>query len=261
MLQLEAKFGVKTYIHLISPASFSQFSHFIASTYYSPAIFARLVIPDLLEDYTDRVLYLDADILCVAPISELISLPMDDVIAYVAPDAHATTVRRAAALKLSEVKYFNSGMIYINIKPWISNNITEAAIATLLAKNKDLRFPDQDALNVALDGKAHYIAHRWNYLYGLIGDLDHDKRNMRDIGDAVFIHFAGAVKPWANWCLHDSRMLFAKYLQQSPWATLPLDETPQNYKEMRMYSRFLWKRKQFMESIKWFWRYQLARPR
>lgn len=261
LLQLEADHPVKTHIHLVSPALFSQFSHFIESTYYSPAIFTRLAIPDVLKEYTDKVLYLDADILCVGKIDEFMALPMDEPIAYVVTDAKVTTERRAAALKLSQVNYFNSGVLYMNINQWLAHKITEKAMEALLKGGDDLRFPDQDALNIALDGRATYISRRWNYLYGLIGDLEKDHRAMRDVGDAVFIHFAGAVKPWANWCLHDSRAIFAKYLGMSPWADMPMDQHPQNYKEMRMHSRFLWKRKRFGESIKWYGKYLRAKKR
>lgn len=260
LLQLEVRHQVKIHIHIVSPDLFSQFSHFIASTYYSPAIFTRLAIPDLLKDYTDQVLYLDADILCVGKIDELVALPIHETVAYVVPDADVTTLRRATALKLKEIKYFNSGVLYINIKKWRDLQITEATIHAMLTGGNDFRFPDQDALNMALADHATYLPIRWNYLYGLIGELDRDRRAMRDVGNAVFLHFAGAVKPWADWCLHDSRHLFARYHAMSPWADMPMDTEPQNYKEMRMNARFLWRRKQYLASISWFWKYLMARP-
>jgi UDP-glucose:(glucosyl)LPS alpha-1,3-glucosyltransferase len=244
----------------VSPSLFSQFSHFIGSTYTS-AIFSRLVIPELLKEHTDRVLYMDADILCVGKVDELMSLPMKDTIAYVVPDAPRTMKRRVKALNLSHNSYFNSGVLYMNIAEWRAHKITEATISAMQTGRHDFRFPDQDALNIALDGKATYIATRWNYLYGLIGDLEKDQRAMRDVGDAVFIHFASAVKPWADWCLHDARALFAHYHAMSPWNDIPVDRSPQNYKEMRMHSRFLWKRRQFIESIKWFAHYLRVRKR
>jgi len=259
--RLEQQHPVTTHIHLINPDQFSRFAHFIASSYYSPAIFTRLVIPETLKAYTDKVLYLDADILCVGKLDELIAMSLDGKIACVAPDADATTVRRVAALKLSHPKYFNSGFMYIHISAWLAHNITESTVEAMLSAGPDFRFPDQDALNVALNTSATYLSRRYNYLYGLIGDLENDHRAMNDVGDAVFIHFAGAVKPWADWCLHDSRILFARYHRLSPWSDIPLDAVPQNYKEMRMHSRFLWKRKQYAASISWFWKYLLARPR
>ena len=258
--QLDRQYPVKTHIHLVDPDQFSTFSHFIASTYYSPAIFTRLAIPETLKDYTDKVLYLDADILCVGKLDELMSMPMDGKIACVVADAEATTVRRSAALKLSEVKYFNSGVLYMNIAEWLAQNITEATIHAMLNAGPDFRFPDQDALNVALDGRATYLPKRYNYLYGLIGDLENERRVMHDVGDAIFIHFAGAVKPWADWCMHDSRLLFAKYHRLSPWSDMPMDAVPLNYKEMRMHSRFLFRRGQYGQSLKWFCKYLAARP-
>jgi len=261
LLKLEAEHPVKTHIHIVSPDQFSQFSHFIASTYYSPAIFTRLAIPEIVKDYTDKILYLDADILCVGKIDKLMALPIEETVAYVVPDADITTYRRATALKLKQIKYFNSGMLYINVKKWLALDITEATIRAMLTGGDDFRFPDQDALNIALADHATYIAIRWNYLYGLIGELENDRRAMKDVGNAVFLHFAGAVKPWADWCLHDSRKIFAKYHGMSPWADMPMDQYPQNYKEMRMNSRFLWNRKQYAESIRWFWKYLMARPR
>ena len=258
--QLEAGRPVKTHIHLVDPKQFSQFAHFIASTYYSPAIFTRLAIPDILKDYTDKVLYLDADILCVGQLDELMHLPMEGKIAYVVADADATTVRRAAALKLSQVKYFNSGVLYMNITEWLAQHMTDATINALLNAGPDFRFPDQDALNVALDGRATYMPKRYNHLYGLIGDLENNRYAMNDVGDAVFIHFAGAVKPWAEWCLHDSRHLFARYHRLSPWADMPMDIAPLNYKEMRMHSRFLFRRGEYRASLIWFLYYLSARP-
>lgn len=261
LVKLEQQHPVKTYIHIVSPDRFSQFSHFIASTYYSPAIFTRLAIPEVLKDYTDKVLYLDADILCVGKIDRLMTMPIEQTVAYVVPDAEATTVRRATALKLKQIKYFNSGVLYINIKKWLELDITASTIHALLTGGSDLRFPDQDALNIALADHCTYMAVRWNYLYGLIGDLENDQRAMRDVGNAVFLHFAGAVKPWADWCGHDSRQIFTKYHQMSPWADMPMDAVPQNYKEMRMNSRFLWKRGEYANSVGWFWKYLMARPR
>ena len=126
--QLEQKFGVATHIHLIDPARFSEFSHFIASTYYSPSIFTRLLIPSVLRDVTDKVLYLDADILCVGKVDELLQRDMDGVVALVVPDAEATTVRRVAALKLSQPKYFNSGVMLMNVPLWLEQRITEQAV-------------------------------------------------------------------------------------------------------------------------------------
>lgn len=259
--QLENKFDVSANIHIIDPAIFKEFVRFTQSSYYSPSIFSRLLIPTMLQGTTDRVLYLDADILCAGSIAELVDMDISDTIAVVVPDAEATTRRRCAELRLKKQQYFNSGVMMMNVDLWMENKITERTIDALLTDGDKFRFPDQDALNVVLEGHARFIDKKWNYLYGLVGDLERDRRKMQFTGDAVFIHFAGAVKPWSNWTLHESRDLFARYHALSTWSDIPLDETPQNYKEMRMHSRFLFRRGKVLESLRWYWNYMRAKFR
>ena len=143
-----------------------------------------------------------------------------------------TTQRRVAALGLQHPQYFNGGVLFINIPKWISEDITQQTLDALLTSKTDMRFNDQDALNIVLNGRARYVSPRWNYLYDLIHDLNVSKFAMRPVGKAVFIHFAGAVKPWTEWSGHDARHLFRNYLALSPWADMPLDPAPKNTKEM-----------------------------
>ncbi|MFJ3058828.1 glycosyltransferase family 8 protein [Herbaspirillum sp. NPDC087042] len=259
---LRARPGIEACIHLLDPRMFERFEQYTRSSYYSSAIFARLVIPEVLGAFTDRVLYLDADILCVGSIDALADMNLDEDIVAVVPDAKATTERRVAALQLKHGKYFNSGMLYINIPRWQEAGISRQTIDAILQQGERFRFPDQDALNVVLDGRARYIDIRWNYLYGLVGDLE-GNRPALDIapGAATFIHFAGSVKPWGAWCEHDSVKLFEHYHRQSAWSALPLDMEPQNYKEARMHSRFLWARGKRMQSLQWYMRYLGMRRR
>lgn len=258
---LEQRFNVLTQLHIIDPVIFENFSQFIKSSYYSLSIFSRLIIPSLLKGITDKVLYLDADILCVGKVDELMQIDMNNEIALVVPDAEITTKRRCAALKLKHGRYFNGGVLYMNVENWIANNVTEEAIQVLATQGQDLRFNDQDALNIVLDGKAKFIDAKWNYIYDLIRDLDMDKRDMRPVGDAVFLHFAGAVKPWATWTQHEARYLFARYHALSPWSDMPLDDVPKNTKELRMMSRFLLKRGEILNGARWYYKYLKARAK
>ena len=259
--QLESQPNVRTQLHIIDQAVFEKFTHFIEFSYYSLSIFTRLIIPSALQGVTDRVLYLDADILCVGKLDELIAMDIGADIALVVPDAEATTRRRCAALQLKHGRYFNGGVIFINVENWISNNITQESMQALLKFGKKLRFNDQDALNIVLDGRARFIAPKWNYIYDLIHDLDRNITRMGSVDEAVFIHFAGAVKPWTDWSGHESRALFVKYHALSPWSGMPLDPAPRNSREMRMLSRFLLKRGELLEGARWYLKYLKARSR
>lgn len=253
--QLEQMYPVSTRLHLLDLAEFSRFSHFLGHSHYSLSIFTRLVIPDVLRGQTERVLYLDADILCVGKLDEMIALDTSADVAVVVPDAPVTTRRRVAALELAHAEYFNAGVLLMNLARWSAADITAQTLDTLMNSNKELRFNDQDALNIVLNGRARYISPRWNYLYDLIHDLNENKTAMRPVGKAVFIHFAGAVKPWTEWSGHDARQLFRRYLDLSPWADMGLDSAPKNTKEMRMHSRFLYRQGKPLQSLRWFLRY------
>ena len=257
--QLEKMYPVSTQLHLLDLASFEQFSHFLGHSHYSLSIFTRLVIPNVLREQTNRVLYLDADILCVNKLDEMIAMDISKDIAVVVPDAPVTTQRRVAALDLPHAEYFNAGVLFINIENWLANDISAQTLDTLMNGTKEMRFNDQDALNIVLNGRARYISPRWNYLYDLIHDLNVNKTAMRPVGKAVFIHFAGAVKPWTEWSGHDARLLFRKYHAMSPWADMPLDQAPKNTKEMRMHSRFMFRQGKPLESLKWYVKYLQAR--
>ncbi len=257
--QLDAHAQVSVRLHIVDPAAFGALSRYLANSYYSLAIFSRLVIPDLLKDETERVTYLDADILCAGSVDELAAMDVSQDIALTVMDAPVTVQRRCKALGLQHGRYFNAGFMHINLRNWLAQAISEQAFEMLASAQGDMRFPEQDALNRILDGRARYIDGKYNYIYDMVYDLDRDIRTMRPIGDAVFLHFAGAVKPWAAWSGHAATEMYRKYHARSPWAEMPLDEAPRNTREMRMLSRFMAKRGQLGAALGWYWRYLRAR--
>jgi lipopolysaccharide biosynthesis glycosyltransferase len=253
--QLEARYAVSIQFHVVDPAVFREFGNFSTFSQYSPAIFTRLLIPKALKGITDTVLYMDADILCVGSIAALRSIDMRNQIVAAVTDHAETTVRnQVAALNLRHRRYFNSGVLYMNVDNWIENDITEQAMRVILEGDKKLVLPDQDALNVVLDGRALFIDEKWNFRYNLEAVLKDGNMRMGPEGDGVFLHFTGRVKPWHDWSLHESTALFLKYQSLSPWAHVPLD-APKNYKEMRMFSLFLRKQGRLLDAAKWYARY------
>ena len=194
-----AELGADTHIHLLDAEQFAPFAGFLGHSHYSLSIFTRLVIPDMLAGVADRVLYLDADILCLGAIDELFDIDFGGKLAVVVPDAPVTTRRRVAALALPHNEYFNAGVMLINVAPWLSAGATAQAVDTLANSKLDLRFNDQDALNIVLNGRARYVDQRYNTLYDLIHDLQVNRTALGPLNGARLVHFAGSVKPWAAW--------------------------------------------------------------
>lgn len=253
--QIEASHRTTIFIHIIDTAAFGEYAKFASFAQYSAAIFTRLLIPGALQGVTDRVLYLDSDILCVRGIDELMSMDIgDSIVAVIHDNGEATVRRQCADLNLRHQRYFNSGVLYINIESWIAGGITQSTMRTLLTSDRKFVFPDQDALNIVLDGRAKFIDGKWNFQYNLNSCLNAGDFRMDTVGDAAFIHFTGRVKPWHDWSLHEAKALFVKYQSLSPWIGTPLD-TPKNYKEMRLFSQFLARQGHKGRAALWFARY------
>lgn len=253
--QIEVRYGVTVNVHIIDSSVFGEYAKFPSFAQYSAAIFTRLLIPAALQSVTDKVLYLDSDILCVGSIAQLVSMDITDSIVALIHDSGEETVRnQCERLHLRDKRYFNSGVLYINIEKWIANDITSATMRTILESDRKFMFPDQDALNIVLDGRAKFIDAKWNFQYNLDNFLKSGDFSMDHPDDITFIHFTGRVKPWHDWSLHEAKTLFLEYQSLSPWSDMPLD-APKNYKEMRMFSRLLGRKGRVVSAAIWYAKY------
>ena len=85
--------------------------------YISHATYNMILIPNILKDITDKVLYLDADIICLNSIKLLKNFNIDDNIVGVIEEANKYVEKQQIKeLGLISNKYFNAGVMYINIK-------------------------------------------------------------------------------------------------------------------------------------------------
>jgi len=257
---LERTYGTTIDFHLPDLAIFRDLYTFSASSQYSPAIFTRLMIPATLRGIAETVLYLDADIICSGSIADLKKLDMrEQVLAVVSDELETTVKNRCAALNIASGRYFNSGVMLINVTNWLAADVTRQVFQTLQDSRQSFLHPDQDALNLVMGDNVLYIEERWNLRYNL--EIMLRKGQATEwLGDAVFMHFTGRVKPWLNWNLHVSKALFVRYQNLTPWRDAPLED-PRNYKEMRMYVRFLTRQKQFGPAARWFGKYLLEKLR
>lgn len=256
---LELQYRTKILIHIIDISVFDEFSDFPRLVHYSPAIFTRLLIPAELQKLgnIENVLYLDSDILCVGALSGLMATDISDTIVALVHDNSIETSRaQCAMLELRHDKYFNSGVLYINIPNWIANKVTQLTITKMLTSKKKFTFPDQDALNIVLDGRVKFMEGRWNYQYNLVNVLRENQVTMDLPSNTVFVHFTGRLKPWHDWNPHDSKQLFLKYQSMSTWSDMPLDR-PKNYKEMHMHAKFLIRRGKIVDGMRWYAKYIL----
>jgi lipopolysaccharide biosynthesis glycosyltransferase len=92
-----------------------------------------------------------------------------------------------ARLGLREPRYFNSGVLLVDVDRWRELAVRERAIRAAVRIGPELILHDQDALNMALEGDWMALDWRWNVGVHLPG---------LEVGTPTVIHYMAAPKPW-----------------------------------------------------------------
>ena len=176
----------------------------------------RLKLDHYLDSSFDRVLYLDSDILVLAPLHRLLQTELGDCIAAAVPDigfmafARPKKSRRIKALGFErQGEYFNSGVILFNWPETLHQGILGQTLAVLEARG-DLRSPDQDALNLVMKHRWKAVDYRWN-----VASIERKYLKL----DPFIVHFTGR-KPWTASRGSRDTAYFHYYdavLRNSPW--------------------------------------------
>lgn len=135
---------------------------------YPLNIFMRIFIPYFTPANTEKVLYLDVDMIVNRDISDLWKVDISNHIIAAVTDATAAHIRNNvknfAELNIpGDSKYFNSGLLLINIAKWKENNVTSNVISAVNDNRKHTQFSDQYGLNVTLVDKWLELDPLWNY--------------------------------------------------------------------------------------------------
>jgi lipopolysaccharide biosynthesis glycosyltransferase len=121
-------------------------------------------------------------------------------------------------------KYFNSGVLLMDLERWRSEGITEEVLAHAKRYRRHLRFPDQDALNSVLATRWLELEPRWNSVLNVVWGLRRGATpRARRAYDAVLerpaiLHFLAGPKPWQPGAFFHRRFLFFHYLDRTKWA-------------------------------------------
>ncbi|WP_455145952.1 glycosyltransferase family 8 protein [Brachyspira pilosicoli] len=163
--------------------------------HFSPAMFFRLDIPNLIDDI-DKIIYLDCDIIVNKSLKYLYDIDIENyyLIASIRNTKHQNYYSDKEKIGLGkDDNYFNSGVLVINIKKWKQSNI-DNIINDFVQKQDFLLYGDEHIFNVVFKDKTKFISENYNYLCNKYED---EKINIDDI---FIFHFCTDQKPWNSYC-------------------------------------------------------------
>jgi len=186
--------------------------HFQKSNYY------RLFAAEFIKD--SKCLYLDADIIVTSSLDELLDVELGDY--YLAAVENPGFDRHSELSMRPTSKYFNSGVMLLNLNKWRQLCVKDLVIDVVKNKPDAIHFVDQCGLNSVVDGEWVELDPMYNVqtcmLEAQLFSFDFVQKNSK------IIHFTGSSKPW---CLHNDHPFKKKYWlnrNKTPYKSLFADD-------------------------------------
>lgn len=185
----------------------SKFKNSYISFQYTPAIYYRLDLPNVLNSDIKKCLYVDCDLLFMDDISKLWNIDLQGRPIGAIEDVGLTTSKKGRREKLLSIGlegnmcYFNSGVVLMDLQQWRKKGYSKKALD--LAFHKKFTSHDQDILNLLFLNNWKQIDLRWNvippifYLFPkLLFSRKERARAIAAKNNIGILHYAGRYKPW-----------------------------------------------------------------
>lgn len=203
----------------------SSLSHISRATYY------RLLIPEILPLFVDKVIYFDCDIIINQSIQNLWNIDLDGyaIAAALQIGSGCEAVRLGYPI---EYGYFNAGVCVINMKYWRKYSISKELIDYLAINSNRIKYHDQDALNAVLYSRTYHLLPMWNmtslvYSYFLkqrgdehngitVNSYELEKKNVLQYKkNPIVVHYVSKPKPWQKGCVHPLSNMYYYYAKKT----------------------------------------------
>ncbi|WP_181304117.1 glycosyltransferase family 8 protein [Rufibacter sp. XAAS-G3-1] len=204
----------------------------VDSSSYPLNIYMRLFIAYFLPQHIEKIIYLDVDIIVQRDISILWEQELRGNTVAAVQDHWVKIVSRWGGVDnykefglQADTKYFNTGLLIIDLKKWRENNITAKVIKCIKSNREYAHFPDQYGLNVVLADTWLELNPLWNcFAY-------------QDGPEPFLIHFTGRKPIYKSYYFKEEyKKTFYKYLKLTKWSDFkPLGETRRYLKKMNNY--------------------------
>jgi lipopolysaccharide biosynthesis glycosyltransferase len=192
-------------------------AYFKKSTYY------RLFAADLIQD--DKCLYLDSDVIINGSLTELINLDVNNYYLAAIQNHDCCQVfnrHKSLGMRLDS-KYFNSGVMLINLNKWRNTNLKDSVITFIRNTPEMIRFADQCGLNAIVNGDFMELDEKYNCQSCLLTTDKHADVACINVIRPVVMHFTGANKPWHVNYNHPHKKLYWSYRNKTTYNSFFVD--------------------------------------
>lgn len=158
-------------------------------SYFGLEAYSRLFSAYQLSQDLDRLLYLDADMICAGNLSELYNMDLEEN-CFAACQDKGIKPEDLKRLELPlDYQYINSGVLLMNLKEIRKIYKEKDIVNLIIEQSKVLKYPDQDFINKNFKGKIKIVSSKFNLL---AKDVKKEELNF----EPIIYHYAGSVKPW-----------------------------------------------------------------
>jgi len=196
--------------------------HITVETYF------RISIADLLPLNVGRVIYLDCDIIVMGSLKPLWEIELNGFKLAAVPELF--NYRNLELGFSNDIKYFNSGVLVIDLSVWRSEHISQQVFDYLANHPEKIKFHDQDALNAVLFNKWLELPEIYNLTVPYIERARQLKKILvSETEQPIVMHFNQSFKAWHYRSRHPFKELYYKYLKNTPFTNFkPIDYTLAN---------------------------------
>ncbi len=190
------------------------FRDFHISDHINQVTYYRIMAPLLLENKVRKAIYLDSDLIIKTDIRHLYNEDLKEYIIGAVSDPHGK--ERLKELGIKNGKYFNAGVLLIDIEKWNRLKMTQCLVDFIEKNNNILKYWDQDALNAVLCESWKEINVAWNAQTSLyINSVEIETDN--ELLKPKIIHYTTGEKPWNIVCRHPFKNEYYSFLRLSEW--------------------------------------------
>ena len=182
------RFHPKAFVHRLSFQK-ERFAH-LPNMKGNHLTYARLLLGECFPAL-DRIVYLDSDILVGRDVVELRDLDLQGRTMLAAGDVIISTLAGDCpwlpAEESEAFRYFNAGVVVIDLARWRQKNYQESCLSALASQGANCRFHDQTVMNYILRHDVAFLDQYWNQIVFASDQLP--------VEPAIF-HLIGR-KPWS----------------------------------------------------------------